>query len=193
MGAAVSIRRPSTKTIEAFLNSQSNMSFTYASVGATATTPPVGYNVDRSRIKIGQGERVFLAAKAVLENWTHFRLGWLEAKSFESSIRVGGVVAVVGPCLGLWWVNACRIIYLVGEDGDVAKFGFAYGTLPAHAETGEERFVIEWDRRDDCVWYDILAFSKPHGVLARLGYPWLRRLQKRFREDSGNAVLRAVG
>ena len=36
------------------------------------------------------------------------------------------------------------------------KFGFAYGTLPDHAATGEERFLIEWNQDDDSVWYDIL-------------------------------------
>src|SRR5258706_12209010 len=81
MSAVVSIRNPSTKAIKAFLNSQSKLNFTYASVGATATTPPAGCDVDRSRIRLGHGERVFLAAKAALENWTHFRLGWLEATS----------------------------------------------------------------------------------------------------------------
>ena len=39
-----------------------------------------------------------------------------------------------------------------------SRFGFAYGTLPGHGGSGEERFLIERDR-DDGVWYDILAFS----------------------------------
>ena len=72
------------------------------------------------------------------------------------------------------------------------KFGFGYGTLPAHAETGEERFLVEWDRRDDCVWYDILAFSRPHAFLAHLGYPWLRKVQHRFAVDSVAAMGKAV-
>ena len=70
------------------------------------------------------------------------------------------------------------------RDGPVTKFGFAYGTLPEHAESGEERFLIEWDRAGDGgVWYDILAFSRPRQFLARLGHPWVRRLQKRFGRD----------
>ena len=51
--------------------------------------------------------------------------------------------------LGLWWLNACRIVYVVDEAGPVTKFGFAYGTLPGHAGTGEERFLVEWDRASD--------------------------------------------
>jgi uncharacterized protein (UPF0548 family) len=28
-------------------------------------------------------------------------------------------------------------------DGPVRRFGFAYGTLPDHVESGEERFTVE--------------------------------------------------
>ena len=48
------------------------------------------------------------------------------------------------------------------------KFGFAYGTLPDHAGSGEERFLVEMDD-EEIVWYDILAFSRPNRVLARIG------------------------
>ena len=76
--------------------------------------------------------------------------------------------------------------------GPIGKFGFAYGTLPGHVESGEERFLVEWDRGDDGVWYDILAFSRPNHILTRLGYPVVRRLQKRFGRDSAASMLRAV-
>ena len=72
------------------------------------------------------------------------------------------------------------------------KFGFAYGTLPGHVESGEERFLIEWDRETDKVWYDILAFSRPNHFLTRLGYPLVRRTQKRFGRDSAASMFRAV-
>jgi uncharacterized protein (UPF0548 family) len=102
-------------------------------------------------------------------------------------------VAVIARLFGLWWLNACRIVYVVDEEGAVQRFGFAYGTLPQHAESGEERFTVEWHEADDAVWYDILAFSRPQQLLARLGYPIARRLQKRFARDSAAAMRRAVG
>ena len=71
-------------------------------------------------------------------------------------------------------------------------FGFAYGTLPSHIERGEERFLVECDPVDGSVWYDILAFSQPRHVLAKLGYPYVRRMQKRFGRDSAAAMLRAI-
>jgi uncharacterized protein (UPF0548 family) len=149
--------------------------------------------VDRTRIKLGCGGAVFQAAKDALARWGHFRLGWVEAVPADTPIRAGEVVAVVARVLGLWWLNACRIVYVVDESGPVCRFGFAYGTLPGHAESGEERFMVEWDRASEAVWYDILAFSRPRHPLARLGYPLTRRAQKRFARASTAAMQKAVG
>jgi uncharacterized protein (UPF0548 family) len=189
----VSLRRPSGETIRAFLASQSGLGLTYEAVGATAAVPPEDYAVDHTRIKLGEGEGVFLRAKAALGRWEQFRLGWVEVWPSQSTIEAGDLVAVVAHELGLWWLNACRIVYVVDEPGSVSRNGFAYGTLPDHAGTGEERFLVEWDRATGEVWYDILAFSRPHLVLTRLGYPCLRRLQKRFGKESAAAMLKAAG
>jgi uncharacterized protein (UPF0548 family) len=145
--------------------------------------------VDHTRVELGRGEQVFTAARAALERWQHFRLGWVETWPPSAPLRVGQVVAVLARSLGLWWLNACRIIAVTVEEGPVWRFGFTYGTLPDHAESGEERFLIEWDRATDKVYYDILAFSRPRQVLARLGYFWTRRLQKRFARDSAAAMM----
>jgi len=188
----LSLRKPSAEFIRGFLAEQEKKSFTYPMVGATAVIPPVGYVVDRTRIKLGEGESIFRLARAALERWEQFQLGWVEAWSPDTPLRTGEVIAVMGHALGLWWLNACRIIYVVDEKGPISKFGFAYGTLPNHIESCEERFLIEWDRSDNSVWYDILAFSRPNHFLARLGYLFVRRLQKRFGQNSAAAMLRAV-
>jgi uncharacterized protein (UPF0548 family) len=186
------LRRPTAEAIRAFLASQARLGLTYSAVGATTTNPPAGYAVDHTRIRLGAGEKVFAAAKAALEGWQQFRLGWLEASPEDTPIKEGQVVAILARSIGLWWLNACRIVVVVNEDGPVKRFGFAYGTLPDHAGSGEERFLIEWDRADDSVWYDILAFSRPRHFLARLGYPVVRRTQKRFGRESSAAMCRAV-
>jgi len=188
----VSLRRPSTETIREFLASQSKLGFTYTAVGATASLPPADYVVDHTRIKLGQGEEVFMKAKAALGRWQQFRLGWVEVWSPETPIQTGEVVAVIARNLGLWWLNACRIVYVVDEEEPIQRYGFAYGTLPDHAETGEERFLVERDRASGEVWYDILAFSCPHLLLTRLGYLFVRRVQKRFAKASAAAMLRVV-
>ena len=185
-------RKPSPDLIRSFLASQAGLAFSYPAVGATAAEPPVGYVVDHTRVRLGEGERVFTTATAALGRWDHFRLGWVEAWSPDSVIRVGTPVAVLARTFRLWWLNACRIVYVVDDEpGAVRRWGFAYGTLPGHAESGEERFLIEWDRQGGDVWYDILAFSRPRHLLARLGYPLARRFQKRFARDSAASVARA--
>jgi len=188
----VLFREPLPAALDAFLAAQADLDFTYPAVGATADTPPPGYAVDRTHVRLGEGEDVFRAGRAALERWDQFRLGWVRPYPGDTPLRAGGVVAVVARLLGVWWVNACRVVYVVDETGPACRFGFAYGTLPGHAESGEERFLVEWDRADDSVWYDILAFSRPRHPLARLGYPLTRRTQRRFARDSAAAMLRAV-
>jgi uncharacterized protein (UPF0548 family) len=188
----LSLRKPSAERLRQFLGTQSKLDFTYSAVGATAAVPPAGYVVDRTRIKLGEGAGTFAAAKAALRRWEHFRLGWVETWPPDTPILASQVVAVIARLFGLWWLNACRIVYVVDEEGPVKRYGFAYGTLPEHAESGEERFTVEWHEEDEAVWYDILAFSRPQQLLARLGYPLARRLQKRFARDSAAAMLRAV-
>lgn len=185
-------RQPSPQMIQRFLDDQQGTEFSYPAVGPTATNPPAGYVLDRTRVKLGSGEQVFDSARSALERWEHFRLGWVEAFSSDTPIATDEVVVVIAHAAGLWWLNACRIVYVIDDGEPVSRFGFAYGTLAEHVESGEERFMIEWDHSDDSVWYDILAFSRPRHVLARLGYPLVRRIQKRFARDSAAALQRAV-
>jgi uncharacterized protein (UPF0548 family) len=116
----------------------------------------------------------------------------VDAWSPDTPLEVGQIVAIMGRAVGFWWLNSCRIVYTVDESGETTKFGFAYGTLPGHVESGEERFLIEWNRDTDQVFYDILAFSRPNHILTRLGYPLVRRSQKRFGRDSAASMFRAV-
>jgi len=178
--------------VQEFLVRRAALDYSYPAVGATAGTPPSGYVVDRVRVKLGEGEAAFAAARRALERWDQFRLGWLEAAPPATPIEPGQAVAVLIRTMGVWWLNANRIVYVIDEPGPVARFGFAYGTLPGHAESGEERFLIEWDRAEGSVWYSILAFSRPRHWLARLGRPLVRRLQRRFARESAAAMLRAV-
>jgi uncharacterized protein (UPF0548 family) len=129
----LSLRKPSVERLRDFLAVQSKLDLTYAAVGATAVVPPAGYVVDHTRIKLGEGARTFAVAKAALGRWDHFRLGWVETWPPETPIQADQVVAVVARLFGLWWLNACRIVYVVDEQGPVHRYGFAYGTLPEHA------------------------------------------------------------
>lgn len=102
------------------------------------------------------------------------------------------MVAVLARHLGFWSLNSARIVYTVEEGDAVERFGFAYGTLPGHAERGEEFFSVEWDHSDDSVHYAVFAFSRPNHLLVWPGYPFSRMLQKRFSRDSRLAMAWAV-
>ena len=186
------LQKPTSNVLGRFLEEQAALDFSYSAVGATLTTPPAGFTVDRTRIELGTGEAVFDAARAALQRWQQFRLGWVDVWSPETPLKDGQVVAIMGWAVGFWWLNACRIVYTVDESGPTTKFGFAYGTLPGHVESGEERFLIEWDRDTNQVAYHILAFSKPSHILTRLGYPLVLRSQKHFGRDSAATMFRAV-
>ena len=87
------LRRPSSSAILRFLAAQSQRDFTYSAIGCTATVPPVGYTVDHTRVMLRTGEKAFRRAKAALERWEHFCLGWVEAWPPETPIQPGAVVA----------------------------------------------------------------------------------------------------
>jgi len=107
-------------------------------------------------------------------------------------VEVNAVVAILTRHFEFWSLNACRVVYLIDDDGPTTRFGFAYGTLASHVECGEERFTIEWHKDDDSVWYDILAFSRPNKLLIKLGSPFARRLQRRFAKDSLKTMAETV-
>lgn len=185
------LRRPTPQTIQRFLEKQTQLDLTYSGVGETAGTPPSGYTVDHTRVRLGSAEGVFASARLALENWQQFELTWLTALPAATPICEGRVIALVARSLGFWWLNACRIVYVIDEGWERKRFGFGYGTLPGHAGSGEERFMVEMDDKGT-VWYDILAFSRPQGPLSHIGYPYLRYVQKRFARDSAEAMQTAV-
>ena len=187
------LRKPTEQRIRQVIESQSRLEFTYSSVGATKDGQhPDGFIVDQNRIRLGSGLATFDAAKVALRNWQHYRFDWLELHRPEDAPAQNQNVGTLVRAFGLWVLNACRIVYVVEEEQPVRRFAFAYGTLPEHAECGEERFQVEWNSKDDSVWYDIFAFSRPNQILARLGYPYVRHKQKQFARESMQAMKSAL-
>lgn len=70
-----------------------------------------------------------------------------------------------------------------------ARSASHYGTPPGHIESRDERFLIDCDRGDDSVWYDILHFSRPSQLFSQLGDPEVRRMQKQFGRVSAVSML----
>lgn len=179
------LSEPSAEVVKSFISNQSSARFSYAEVGATQSVLPRGYTIDHNRIQLGHGAEVFQRAVEALKQWRQFDLGWVEIAPRGVKLEKDAVVAVKARAGGFWSLNAARVIYIVEDDAEgIRRFGFAYGTLQDHVERGEERFLVEWNKSDDTVWYDILAFSQPRHPLVRAGFPYARMLQKRFARDS---------
>jgi len=187
------LSKPSEPQIREFIESQSKLDFTYPSVGATRNGDhPSGFVVDHNRIRLGSGQESFEVAKRALCEWQHYRFDWIELHRPDVIPEPNQTVGVLARALGLWVLNACRVVYVIEEEKPIRRFAFGYGTLPEHAESGEERFQVEWNHEDDSVWYDILAFSRPNQLFARLAYPYVRRKQKQFAAESKTSMKVAV-
>lgn len=186
-----SLAAPSEMRVREFLARQAAVPVSYAAVGASASQPPAGYVLDHNRVRLGDGETAFGAARAALGEWRMFPRSWTRISPAFAPIREGEVVAMQAHAFGVWWMNACRIVYVVDEAAPVRRFGFAYGTLPAHVEEGEERFTVEL-HVDGTVWYDLRAFSRPRYWPVRLAKPVARALQQRFVRESQRAMIEAV-
>lgn len=190
-----SFRKPSIEARRRILALESTLDLTYTAVGATfgKTPMPAGYTVDNTRVELGRGQAIFDRAKLGLASWQQFNLAWLEAFPNDTPIRTGETVLVIARAGGVWWTNAARIIDVVDDSSATSsRFGFAYGTLPGHVESGEERFLIEWNHATDIVWFDIHAFSRPRHYLVRWNHRRARTMQKRFGVESTAAMQRYV-
>jgi uncharacterized protein (UPF0548 family) len=144
-----SLTAPSEAEIRRFISKQKDSGFSYPEVGASVTAAPAGYNVDHNRIQLGKGEDTWRRATEAIRAWRMFSLPWVSLHWPSAPILVGTDVAVSAHHLGFYSLNACRIVYVVDEDNIEKRFGFAYGTLAEHAESGEERFTVEWNREDE--------------------------------------------
>jgi uncharacterized protein (UPF0548 family) len=185
----ISFVKPSGEALSRFLADRIDEGFSYQ--GSDVAEPsPVGFKVDEESTVLGRGPAVFARARIGLQAWQHFALPWVTVYPAVPPIARGTTVVVVARYLGLWWLNACRVVRVISDEPD--RWGFSYGTLWAHAESGEESFIVQIQPPDGVVTYRLRAVSRPRALVARIGYPFARALQARFRVDSAAALRRAV-
>jgi uncharacterized protein (UPF0548 family) len=144
---------------------------TYAEVGATAGPLPAGYHHVQKSAVIGHGRRRFEDAAEAGMRWGMLRGAGLKVEATTEVAAVGSEVIVhLGP------VRApCRVVYVIDE---ADRRGYAYGTLPGHAESGEELFLVRYDPATDEVYADVTAFSRHATWWSRLGSPVTSVLQR---------------
>ena len=193
-------RRPTNEQVREYLLSLKDAPLSYAPVGCTRESRqgepvPPAFNRDHERVLLGKGEGVFRRACGAVRQWQMMPPSVVQPCPAGVPIEEGAMVANLFRAwtLGGWLVLPTRILYLVDEaTGEFTRSGFAYGTVQGHWEHGEERFLVEWDRRDDSVWYDLLVFSRPRHPLAKLAYPYTRYEQGRFRRLSCAAMRKIL-
>jgi len=183
-------RRPTAVDIERFLDASRDLPLSYAPIGIVRERPAGRF--DEELVSIGHGDDDLERARAALMAWKQFDIGWVEAFPKGAAVNAGTVVAVLIRHFGFWSLNGCRVLYPAESSEGERRFGFAYGTLTNHAESGEELFEVFIDPQRGDVMYRIRAISRPQAPLARLGQPIVRALQARFRRDSGAAMKRAT-
>lgn len=188
----IRLARPSESSIAQLLSPTSS-GFSHPEVGATARPAELDrlasrYTIDRRRFALAPGRAVFERAGVALLAWRHFEIPWLELHGATVPAFAGQQVATLTRFLGLWFVNPCRVVYVEAPSQDPDGVAFAYGTLPGHVAQGEERFSVRHDPATGGNTFEIVAFSRPAILLARLGRPLLRRTQKRFAPDVARAL-----
>jgi uncharacterized protein (UPF0548 family) len=167
------VGRPAVDDLERVLSEQATERVTYAEVGATQGRLPQGYRHDRHAVELGVGHDVYRRSVQGLVGWeAHSRAG-LMVHPAQPALVEGQTVVLAVTLPGISAIAACRIVYVTDEPN---RFGFAYGTLPAHPEQGEEAFHIE-SEVDGTVRFVVTAFSRPRHPLARIGSPVARQIQ----------------
>jgi uncharacterized protein (UPF0548 family) len=185
------IRKPSDRAIKEFLARARTSQRTYDPVGLSLMSP-ARFHVDELRFKIGEGSEAFERARQAIDSWKPLKIAWVEPHPATVAPEVDGDVAVMANHAGFWSLNACRVVMRFPTSAEDRRYGFAYGTLADHAESGEELFAVELDDADGTVWYQIRAVSRPRAFLAKAGHPISRQLQRRFREESARAMAVAI-
>jgi uncharacterized protein (UPF0548 family) len=187
------VRRPSDAELSQIAASVIDAPFTYDEVAATARPDelPEGYHQVHAARVLGAGDEAFAAAVDGVRRWQlHRRQGFRVAPD-DPPVEVGTVVAVDVSLVALHVIATCRIAWVVDE---LDRFGFGYGTLPIHPESGEEAFVVERDPHDAAgtVRLVITAFSRPRHPLVRLAGPMARRQQARATQGYLDALAAYV-
>jgi uncharacterized protein (UPF0548 family) len=159
------------------LSDLEGLALTYNDVGATETLPDdsvgatAGYRHVHAASRIGSGRACFeRAADAVM------RYGMLRGAGVQvtASTEIAAVGTLVLGRLGPFWAP-CRVVYVLDEPN---QRGFAYGTLPGHPVSGEERFAVRYDPASESVYAEVAAFSRPNTWWSKAGAPLLAVMQR---------------
>ncbi len=139
---------------------------------------PAGYRRAEKSITVGQGAAVYRRLADAILNWEIQRGAGFSVRVAARAAPGVRVISGFGigdlrlpvPCEVVWAQEPTAV-----ESGDGGHFraqlaGFGYGTLPGHPASGEEAFIARLGE-DGAVRFEVLAFSRPAGLIFRIGAP----------------------
>jgi len=175
---------------------------TYTDIGMSrpGRTAPPGYHAEYHRAELSiaspalPGEAAppnggaksidFATARQRLATFRTHALPYLFVYPRDAQVVLNRDVVVCARVGAVWAINPCRVV-LVEDTPE--RYAYAYGTLPGHAESGEEWFSVE--KIGKRVVAETRAYARMTDLLARLATPIARRVQRRIKVD----YLRALG
>ena len=170
------LRRPNEHMLDALVDAQRARELTYDDIGVTTTDlTPAGHRRHAWQRVVGDGADAFDRSADAIRAWAGHRRAGAIVHPADAPIEVGSVVALALPVMGVWVTAACRVVWVVDEPD---AFGFGYGTLPHHPESGEESFVVR-RREDGAAVVEIVAVSRPQTLLTKLAGPIGSLIQRR--------------
>ena len=159
------------------LSDLEGLPLTYAEVGATNDLGvddvgrPQGYHHAHLSARIGSGRARFEQAADAVMRYGMLRGAGVRVRASTEVAEVGTLVlGRLGPIAA-----PCRVVYVLDEPN---RRGFAYGTLPGHAEAGEEFFGVRYDPASESVYAEVAAFSRPNTWWSKAGAPVAALVQR---------------
>ncbi len=162
------------------------------------TTWPKGFGHVDKNLLVGRGPETFAALAEGILTWQIQRRSGLTVKAPQRAAVGARVVSGFGvgalrlpvPCEVVWAVEPQSSALPDGGDAQLA--GFGYGTLPGHPALGEEAFIAQM-KPDGGVYFRLLAFSKPAGLIYTLGSPVTKLTQAGVTRSYLQAARALVG
>jgi uncharacterized protein (UPF0548 family) len=135
------------------------------------------------QVRVGTGDADFAALAEGILGWEIQRRAGLTVSAPPRATVGARVVSGFGvgalrlpvPCEVVWAQEPATVTRT--DNVDVELAGFGYGTLPGHPALGEEAFVAT-KTDDGGVYFRILAFSRPAGLIFQLGSPVTKLTQR---------------
>jgi uncharacterized protein (UPF0548 family) len=172
--------RPSAYDLQSIHESQQDQQLTYEGVGLTLGEMPSDYHHLKAERVVGSGNALMERGREAIRTWTAQAQMKLVLHPQVPDFAEGSVLVFALPLspTPFWATGACRIVKIVDEP---QHFGFVYGTLPHHPESGEESFLVH-HHDDDRVSFTVTAFSRANALPMRAAGPVGRIIQARAAE-----------